>query len=149
MYVKATNGTIDQYPYTVGNLRRDNPLTSFPRTVPEETLRAYDLYPVATATRPMVTNSQVAEPDAQPTLSDGVWTLGWTVRNKTQGEIDSLAQSERTKRDGLLSRSDWTQVADAPVDKTAWATYRQALRDVPEQAGFPTDIAWPQPPAGN
>jgi len=149
MYVKATNGTIDQYPYTVGNLRRDNPLTSFPRTVPEETLQAYDLYPVVTTTRPTVTNSQVAEPDAQPTLSDGVWTLGWTVRNKTQGEIDSLAQSERTKRNGLLSRSDWTQVADAPVDKTAWATYRQALRDVPEQAGFPTDISWPQPPAGN
>ena len=37
----------------------------------------------------------------------------------------------RNHRDRLLKESDWTQVADAPTDKTAWATYRQALRDFP------------------
>ena len=37
----------------------------------------------------------------------------------------------RKVRDSMLKESDWTQVADAPVDRQAWATYRQALRDFP------------------
>jgi len=45
-----------------------------------------------------------------------------------------------------LVQSDWTQVADAPVDQSAWATYRSLLRGVPQQAGFPTDITWPTKP---
>jgi len=57
-----------------------------------------------------------------------------------------LARNARTQRDTLLSQSDWTQVPDAPVDQQAWANYRQALRDVPQQAGFPTDINWPTKP---
>jgi len=57
-----------------------------------------------------------------------------------------LARNARTQRDALLSESDWTQVPDAPVDQAAWAEYRQALRDLPQQAGFPTEITWPQKP---
>ena len=52
----------------------------------------------------------------------------------------------RAQRNTLLTASDWTQVADAPVDQAAWATYRQALRDVPQQAGFPHDVVWPTSP---
>ena len=52
----------------------------------------------------------------------------------------------RSHRDMLLKESDWTQVADAPVDQAAWATYRQALRDVPQQAGFPHEVDWPAKP---
>jgi hypothetical protein len=46
----------------------------------------------------------------------------------------------------LLKESDWTQVADAPVDQSAWADYRQALRDVPQQSGFPQEVVWPTKP---
>ena len=46
---------------------------------------------------------------------------------------EALAASGRARRDNLLSQTDWTQVADAPVDQTAWATYRQALRDITDQ----------------
>ena len=56
------------------------------------------------------------------------------------------AKSVRQSRDDKLKESDWTQVADAPVDKAVWATYRQALRDVPLQAGFPWAIDWPTNP---
>ena len=59
---------------------------------------------------------------------------------------EQLAAAARSQRDALLSQSDWTQVPDAPVDHQAWAEYRQALRDVPEQEGFPTDINWPTKP---
>jgi hypothetical protein len=56
------------------------------------------------------------------------------------------AKSVRTTRGEKLKESDWTQVADAPVDKAAWATYRQALRDITAQAGFPWTIDWPETP---
>jgi len=59
---------------------------------------------------------------------------------------EALAEQARAKRDGLLTESDWTQVADAPVDQAAWATYRQALRNLPTQAGFPENIDWPIAP---
>ena len=59
---------------------------------------------------------------------------------------EEKAQQVRKKRDSKLTESDWTQVADAPVDKTAWATYRQALRDIPSQAGFPNEVTWPTEP---
>lgn len=56
------------------------------------------------------------------------------------------AAAARARRNGMLSASDWTQLTDAPVDSLAWANYRQALRDVPEQPGFPLDIVWPVAP---
>ena len=76
------------------------------------------------------------------------------LRSWTQEEIDAHARGKaaqapaevRTERDVKLHASDWTQVADAPVDQASWATYRQALRDVPAQAGFPNTITWPTEP---
>ncbi len=56
------------------------------------------------------------------------------------------AKSVRTQRGEKLKDSDWTQVADAPVDKAAWAAYRQVLRDVTAQSGFPWNIDWPVAP---
>lgn len=56
------------------------------------------------------------------------------------------AKAIRTQRGEKLKDSDWTQVADAPVDKSAWATYRQALRDISSQAGFPWTVQWPEMP---
>jgi hypothetical protein len=56
------------------------------------------------------------------------------------------AKSVRTSRTQLLKDCDWTQIADSTADKTVWATYRQALRDVPTQAGFPWTIVWPTQP---
>lgn len=68
----------------------------------------------------------------------------------TQEEIDAVsaeqAASVRAQRNSLLSQSDWTQVADAPVDKAVWATYRQALRDITAQVGFPFEVVWPVVP---
>lgn len=64
-----------------------------------------------------------------------------------QAKATSAISSQiRTKRNALLQQSDWTQVADAPVDQAAWATYRQALRDVTTQEGFPEAVVWPIAP---
>jgi uncharacterized protein (DUF1330 family) len=56
------------------------------------------------------------------------------------------AKSVRASRSEKLKDCDWTQVADAPVDKAAWATYRQALRDITSQDGFPWTVEWPTQP---
>jgi hypothetical protein len=62
------------------------------------------------------------------------------------GADDRAAAEIRTERDAKLTQSDWTQVADAPVDQAAWASYRQALRDIPAQEGFPREVVWPDSP---
>jgi len=59
-----------------------------------------------------------------------------------------IAAEARQERDRLLSETDWTMMPDAPVDQQAWRDYRQALRDVPKQPGFPHEIDWPERPAG-
>jgi hypothetical protein len=56
------------------------------------------------------------------------------------------AKSVRQQRTEKLKDSDWTQIADSTADKALWATYRQALRDVTSQAGFPWTIEWPVAP---
>jgi len=56
------------------------------------------------------------------------------------------AKSVRASRSDQLKDSDWTQVEDAPVDKAAWATYRQELRDISAQTGFPWAVVWPTQP---
>ena len=81
----------------------------------------------------------VAKPDDNAEWDEE--NLGWIP-----GDV-VLARNARQKRDPLLESSDWTVLPDAPVaDKQAWKDYRQALRDVPQQDGFPTDIDWPVKP---
>jgi hypothetical protein len=64
-----------------------------------------------------------------------------------QYETVELPKMVRQQRNSLLASSDWTQTGDVPqAIKDAWATYRQALRDVPQQSGFPTNVTWPQKP---
>lgn len=73
-----------------------------------------------------------------------------TIRPYTEEEVAALAVSAaasvRSVRNRRLAESDWTQVSDAPVDKAAWAAYRQELRDITAQAGFPHSVVWPTKP---
>lgn len=64
-------------------------------------------------------------------------------------DYDQMGAAVRAKRDALLAASDYTQATDYPstyAARTAWAEYRQQLRDVTKQAGFPADVVWPVPP---
>ena len=76
----------------------------------------------------------------------------WETLSKQKGikafvpdtfDVENLV---RQKRNRLLSDCDWTQLSDAPVDQSAWAAYRQALRDVTKQEGFPENVSWPVAP---
>ncbi len=64
-------------------------------------------------------------------------------------DLDALAEEIRTQRDALLAETDWTQCLDAPIDTDSqldYRVYRQALRDITEQTGFPLDVTWPEMP---
>jgi hypothetical protein len=60
-------------------------------------------------------------------------------------DAEQAANVRRTRTEKLKD-CDWTQIADSTADKAAWATYRQALRDITGQAGFPWTITWPDAP---
>jgi hypothetical protein len=100
-------------------------------------------------------------PQAQPTryqtsFRDGVqqiegkWYTKYSLANMNAEAITAKdaeqAKAVRQQRGEKLKNSDWTQVADAPVDQATWATYRQALRDITGQKGFPWTITWPTEP---
>jgi hypothetical protein len=70
----------------------------------------------------------------------------WEEQEIPEHETSAQKLAWKTVRNRLLQSTDWTQAADAPVDREAWAAYRQALRDVPNQVGFPWKIEWPEKP---
>lgn len=79
------------------------------------------------------------------------WVDG-NVEWMSQSEISAIEDADawdilRSERNRRLSACDWTQTADAPVDRAAWAAYRQALRDLPANTDDPRDPQWPSPPA--
>jgi hypothetical protein len=156
MYVKITNGSVDTYPYSVGQLRRDNPNTSFPKQVPDEMLEEYGVYSVTTESPPSfdIRTQKITENDT-PTLIDGTWTIGWTTTSKTSDEVttydNEVAVNNRVTRNKLLADSDWTQMNDSPLSneaKTLWATYRQELRGITDLDAWPNlaDEDWPVAP---
>ena len=76
-----------------------------------------------------------------PNFADPVGEAAYKAR------IDAeMASNVRRDRNRKLSACDWTQLADNMADKAAWATYRQALRDIPSQDGFPWNVTWPTEP---
>lgn len=86
------------------------------------------------------------------TLADAVLSSreAWLQRAK-ETEAGALAGEIREKRDRLLKESDWTQGTDTPLceeTRAEWKGYRQELRDVPQQEGFPYTVVWPVAPKG-
>jgi hypothetical protein len=80
-----------------------------------------------------------------------VFTDGETTAAEQETAYKATKDAEqavlmRQERSNKLADCDWTQVADSPVDKAVWATYRQSLRDITAQAGFPWTITWPDAP---
>jgi len=88
----------------------------------------------------------------QPVLqSDGTWKEAWfdteTSDERKATNTYNKSQSVKRARDYLLGISDWTQMPDVTLaNKAAWATYRQALRDITTQPSYPWNLTWPTPP---
>jgi len=132
-------GCIDEPAPTISEGQRakwDNGQWVFEKIPPEKPEQPYPSWTYDEDTNEWV--PPVPKPDDNAEWGEEAqeWTPGPEV----------LALDARATRDRLLKDSDWTQLPDAPVDQAAWAEYRQALRDLPQQSGFPADINWPTQP---
>ena len=146
-YIKLISGIPTRY--SIAELRKDNSNVSFPAHVSNELLAEYGVYPLIS--RPQCQFDAATEDiSSVPVFIEGHWVESWLVLPCTPEQItlrnESMKEQVRAERNDKLIVSDWTQVADAPVDKAAWSVYRQALRDVTSQPGFPYIVEWPIAP---
>ena len=155
MFVKVTNGQVTTYPYTVGQLRRDNPNTSFPKSVPQEMLVSFGVFPVEYDDEPVYNPmTHRIEHSNLPVLKDGKWVLTKTVVALTAEQIAdrdaAKAKEVRAKRNKLLAATDYLALTDNTLSDTTKA-YRQALRDITNHVNFPhlSEEDWPVKPEVN
>jgi hypothetical protein len=134
---------------TESEFRSLHPNTSFPQQLSVALLDEFGADPVLNGAQPTATRYQIVARDGVEEIN-GQWFSKFTAIDIDADAIAALdaqqAASQRTERNRLIAECDWTQVADSPVDKEVWATYRQLLRDIPSQSGFPWDITWPVEP---
>jgi hypothetical protein len=125
------------------------PNTGFPVQLTEDIINEFGGDVVFEGPQAQPTRYQVAFRDGVEQVG-GKWYTKYSVADMDAEAIASLdaaqAKSVRQQRTEKLKDSDWTQLADSTADKQAWATYRQALRDITSQAGFPWTIDWPTQP---
>lgn len=152
MYALIEDGVVVAYPYTLDRVRRANPNTSFPVSPSDEALLSFGVHRVFNTPQPAYDETRQALEEVLPVFdaASSRWRQEWHVRDLTteevQQRVDAQAGSVRAERNQRLAESDWTQLADAPVDRAAWAAYRQALRDITAQPGFPMTVDWPVAP---
>lgn len=152
MYVKLKNQTIEKYPYSINDLIKDNPNTSFPQNPTDALLSEWGVFSVSLVEIPIVDHTKNVT-EGSPVQENGKWKQSWVVTNATTEQIqqrtNDKALAVRSERDKLISQSDWTQLNDSPISgtkQTEWGNYRQALRDIPQQTGFPWNVNWPNKP---
>ena len=147
--------------------RDANPQVSFPRVLTVQILSDYGYDPVLEGAQATITPPYETSVRSGIEEVNGQWftkyVVGPTFTDTTDedGNVTTAAQSEaayrqridneaakrvREQRNNLLSNNDWTQLVDAPINASLWATYRQALRDITSQPGFPHNVTWPTAP---
>lgn len=154
MLAKIKNNVVVQFPYTIHDLFNDNRNVSFPKGIEQDEalLKEFDVYIVAQQARPEESIDKVIE-EGSIELVSGSWVKTWAVRDATEEEIGKKIQeiegSALARRYKELANTDWTQLPDVNLTaekKQEFAVYRQALRDITTQPGYPQTINWPEKP---
>jgi hypothetical protein len=154
---------------TQGEVRRMHSNTSLPKVWDANVCTALGIDPVLAAPKPETTGYTQAVRNGATQDANGNWVQAWSVIDMFadttedgvtttkaeqeaayQANLDAkAAESVRTQRDAKLEESDWMVIRSAETGvalPTEWATYRQALRDITDQIGFPNEINWPVEP---
>ncbi len=142
-----------KYPASVADLKKSFPNTSFPKNLEDLYLGEFGFFPVESQPFPNYDPAAQYVVESTPKFINNAWCQIWEVYSFTAEELAAAeaikADSIRESRNALLAESDWTQFNDSPLsenDKTAWLEYRQALRDITDQSGFPSKVVWPELP---
>lgn len=144
LYIKVENETVVGHPVLADNLKGILETSTLNDAIALEA----GYYPFENAPPP--SNTILVSQDGYEICSDEIVRNKYVFREMNQD--DKVNAWIRPARETLLYRSDWTQATDAPLtatQKAAWATYRQELRDLPDQ--YPdlesaSDIVWPAEP---
>ncbi len=143
---------------TVDAFKLTKPNTSFPKPMSEACLNGHGYDIVLNGAQATVTAPYGVSTRNGVEQIDGKWytkfVAGPIFANSDEetaykAKVDANAATNvRLKRDEKLAECDWTQADDSPLKAaSAWTTYRQALRDVPAQSGFPHTVTWPTKPS--
>jgi len=151
-FVKTDNDKkVVTYPYLLADIMSDNPKTSFPCNITAELAAQWNVFPVVEEPKPIYHERiQKCVRNSEPTFDGEHWTIGWTVSNKTEEETTQydadLSAEIRTDRNKRLADTDWWAVSDRTMS-SGQTEYRDLLRKVPQQTGFPLSVTWPTKPS--
>lgn len=149
-YLLASDNAITKFPYSLEELRSDNPQTSFAWEMSAEELAEWGVYSVEEQNPPAY-NEQTESIELQaPSLVNGLWLRAWLVTSSSTEEMKQrkiIKSAEvRKRRNRLLSETDYSQISDfqgSEAEKLNFAQFRQQLRELPQQDGFPFSYVWP------
>ena len=140
------------YPLSAADVRAAHPNTSFPGPADEFEACLPDFgYAVVQPTPKPTADHTKNVTEGPPVDAAGTYNQAWVVTDASTAEIaertDAQARNVRADRNDRLASCDWTQLADAPGQtRSAYVQYRQDLRNVPQQPGFPWNVTWPVAP---
>ncbi len=146
--------SVTKYPVGGLDVRKKYPNTSFPKELEGQDLSAFNVVTVQAVDQPTYDRATHKLEEGTPALVSGTWTQVWNVTELTSDELaaaTALKESQvRSLRNEKLAACDWTVLTDSPLTtakKTEWKTYRQALRDISADSGFPASVTWPTEPS--
>ena len=153
-YVREQNKKII-FPYSLFQLRQDFPNVSFSGLslvdIDQDFLKLNGIYPVKIPSLPIFNKHTKKLSELYVEKQGEMYVGKYDVLPLNVNELARVFEDEvkgiKYKRNQLLVESDWTQVEDSPVNKESWKVYRQALRDITFQDGYPFEVIWPSAPA--
>jgi len=154
MHALITGNTIVKYPYGINELRRENPNVSFPIVPSDDLLAEFNVQRVFFSAPAIVSHHEKCA-ELLPVFNevDNRWVQSWAVSNLTAEELEqkdlAISTEVRSQRNALLAGCDWVVLKateEGSSVSSQWIAYRQGLRDISGQVGFPNDIVWPVAP---
>ena len=150
MFIKIESGSPVGHPVTEENLKAIYPNHTFPAIYSLEFVASLGFGIYEFTRIPEIEYPEISEEIAPRLGENGIYYQTWNIRlmNDTEKEKATKERAEKVIRERTLYlyQSDWTQIPDVQITeekKQAFLVYRQALRDIPLQAGFPWNVTWP------
>jgi hypothetical protein len=146
-YVQANGDTFVRHIHDVEPTRWDEDNFCRVAKLTPEQIEHFGVHQLKLVTPPYYDSATQTREHGPALLIDGVWTQNYIVTDldadASAAKVGAQWAVVRAERNKLLADCDWTQLPDASADAAAWATYRQALRDITDQAN-PFNIVWPE-----
>ena len=96
MYIKIKNNLVEKYPYSISELKKDNPQVSFPESISDETLAEFNVYKVTQIDKPLVTYKQNLI-EGTPVNENGIWKQIWATEDKPLTEIEEIRSNSKAE----------------------------------------------------